>query len=315
MTLNVIVQNMVAVDSEVSYQHTQRTTDDAEKSELFQRSNYHGILIGNGSSYNIRDAMLFVRKSSEGELENMLHNLKEYLFKKEKEMYKKHLDEVEEKIRTKYSLISDPAKREEAVHKDFAAATDQMREQIEKAPHNGTLHIVAYDKQQKDIRKFLLVLRPITGAVLHEVYLQNITADGSGGDLAGAYLATQTSGIQWDKVTPEYNFYLTVLACAAATANDGVGGFMQLAVIKPESVNYIEPERVNAAVRVTSKQIAGEIGKKEAMGYIHQIYNGEANFHDVAQALDITENDLLYAPCRLHQDVSKFNRMLVLAKK
>ena len=54
--------------------------------------------------------------------------------------------------------------------------------------------------------------------------------------------------------------------------------------------------------------------KKRAIQLVKNIYEGAADFEGIAQSLDITLNDLLYAPPRLHQDVAKFNLMASLKK-
>ena len=133
---------------------------------------------------------------------------------------------------------------------------------------------------------------------------------GSGGDLAGAYLSTQTSGMDWNKITPAYTFYLIALACAAATSNAGVGGFMQVISIDEKGAKYLPENRVNSAVRVLAKQIAGDLSKKQALKMVEKIYEGTADYQEIAKRLDLTLNDLLYSPARLHQDVSRFNRLL-----
>lgn len=173
----------------------------------------------------------------------------------------------------------------------------------------GCLYVVAYDNLNTKLKKYYLPNRK--NAVLGEVDLIHIIASGSGGDLADAYLSTQTSGIDWKRITAEYKFYLTALACAAATANAGVGGFMRMITVDSSGARNISSERVNAAVRVCGKQIAGEISKMEAMVFVGDIINdGSVNYFTIARRLGITKEDLLYAPCRLHQDVSRFNAIL-----
>lgn len=310
MTLNVIVQNMVAVDSELSM-YGQRTSDDFEKSESFTHKNYQGILIGNGSAFILLDAISFVRHQVQPDLVKLMGDLEQYLRSREDKRYQDYLAIVEEKIKTKWRMVPNPSQRDEMIAKEFSEEVEKLHKQIHESHehHSGRLYLVGYDKLDGKLRKYILENRK--GATAMEYDLTHVLTDGSGGDLAGAYLSTQTSGLDWNKITPQFNFYLTALACAAATANAGVGGFMQVALVTTEKVEYLGQEKVNAAVRVCSKQIAGELSKKEAIRHVTDIYNnGISDFKAFAAMLDLTENDLLYSPCRLHQDVSKFNKML-----
>ena len=226
------------------------------------------------------------------------------------EQYQLHLQRLSENIKIKNSTISDPAKREEMIHREFYTSVEKFNQDMHQALSRGygSLYVVAYDKKQKSLCKYGLA--DYKGARLGQVNLAPVITDGSGGDLAGAYLSTQTSGIDWEKISSEHNFYLVALACAAATANFGVGGFMHIVTVDENEVKSLEDDKVNAAVRVCCKQIAGDISKKEAMNWLEQIYAGNANHTELAKRLDTTKNDLLYVPGRVNQDVAKFNRML-----
>lgn len=313
MTLNVVVQNMVAVDSELSYQGA-RTSDDFEKSELFSNENYHGALLGNGGAFFLLDAISFIRGSpDERNLDQHMKNLEKNVVERKNKRYQDLINNLEEKIKIKYRLIADSEKREGITVREFADEVEKVyKEMEESSAHSSALYIVAYDKSQNMLRKYLITDRK--RATFQEMDLIHVIADGSGGDLAGAYLTTHTSGINWDTIKPAYTFYLVTLACAAATANAGVGGFMRVATIDNKCVKHIDNQRVNAAVRVCSKQIAGNLSKKRAIQLVKNIYEGAADFEGIAQSLDITLNDLLYAPPRLHQDVAKFNLMASLKK-
>ncbi|MEK6845125.1 MAG: hypothetical protein AABY26_00080, partial [Nanoarchaeota archaeon] len=218
MTLNVIVNNMVAVDSEVTM-HGARTSDDFKKSELLSRESYHGVLVGNGSGFNLLEAISLIRKSSEADLDSVMKSLEQYQKDKHERNYQQHLSNIEAEIKTKYRLVSDAAKREELISKEFANAVEAVNREIVQSQQRGVgaLHIVMYDKQSMALKKF--ILPDARGATLVNCELLPVFTDGSGGDLAGAYLATNTSGINWEKIKPQHTFYLISLACAAATAN------------------------------------------------------------------------------------------------
>lgn len=306
MTLNVIVENMVAVDSEVSF-HNQRTSDDYEKSEVFDRENYKLVIIGNGSGLTLLDAVSFIQKDTSEGADSLIIGLEKYMKQKEDKRYKDYLEQEEERIKAKYSTISDPKVQEAHITQEFGEkVVDKLYESGNRP--NGCLYLVVYDEKQKSLRKFALPSRK--GSTFGELYSTHVLVDGSGGDLAGAYLSTQTSGMGWNKIKPAYTFYLIALACAAATANTGVGGFMQVISVDEQGAKYIPEDRVNSAVRVLAKQIAGDLSKKQALKMIELIYNGIADYQEIAKRLDLTLNDLLYSPARLHQDVSKFNRLL-----
>ena len=184
---------------------------------------------------------------------------------------------------------------------------DKLSQGLQQDTPKGSLYVVAYDKVKAEVRKFQLA--NMYNARVRDFESSPVLRDGSGGDLAGAYLATQSSGIDWETITKHQNICLTALACAAATANEGVGGFMQIAIVEKESVNYLPSDKVNAAVKVCSKQVAGDISKREAMQYVKEILENRPKYKDIAKSLDITENDLIYTPTNLNQDVSKFNKL------
>lgn len=306
MTLNLIVNNMVAVDSEISSGY--RTTDDWKKIELFERDGYHGAVIGNGNGLTLLDAQATIRASSASSVDELANILETRIH----ESHQKHVDEyrvrIREQIEMKHSLVSDPAKREAMVAQEFAAAMDQLHKSLAEENRQGMVYLVACNKKTGQLHKRALPDKYIKGTANFDGV--PVIPDGSGGDLAGAYVGTQTSGVDWDDITPEQNFYLIALGCAAATANAGVGGYMKIVVVKKEGVEFIEQEKVNAAVRVCSKQIAGDISKKNAMTYVADILTGKADYAQIANVLDITESDLRYTPTSVNTDVSKFNSRL-----
>ncbi|MAF99405.1 MAG: hypothetical protein CMH61_02225 [Nanoarchaeota archaeon] len=314
MTLNVIVNNMIGVDSEVGLGQA-RSSDDAEKSILLKADDYHGVLVGNGSGVVVTDAMDFVGNSNAATFQGLIDELERDQQVKHEIRYQRQLGQIQTGIETKYRMISDPAKREELTSREFSQAVDQFNGQVRDAVRHGvgSLHILGYDKKAQSFSKFQLPDH--RGAVMGKLDIVSAFADGTGGDLAGAYLATQVSGMDWDQIKPEQTFYFISLACAAATANAGVGGFMSIAEVTKDGVSYIDPIQVNAAVRVASKQIAGVIGKGEAMDMVADLYSGKSNYKNIAMELDITESDLKYAPTHLHQDVSKFNRQMAVNGK
>ncbi len=301
MTLNVIIQNFVAVDSEVSIDRN-RTSDDVEKSEIFDRKNYCGVLIGNGAAKLFHDAVLFVRNSDEPDFETLLKKLEGHMESREAKRYENFLHEQEEKIRAKHRPVSDVPQKEGLIHKEFAEIVDRL---YTSSP-NGNLYFVVSDKKSSRLCKYIL---PITkGAKYNEIDLFSVVTDGSGADIAGAYLATQTSGINWEKLPSARLFYLTTLACAVATANRGVGGLMRVIDVNVRSARYLPDEKVNAAVRICAKQVAGDLSKKEATRLVQDLYQGKPDYVKTAARLDMSVTDLKYAPCQIHQDVTRFNR-------
>jgi hypothetical protein len=305
MTLNVIVNNYVAVDSQVSIR--QRTSDDWKKSEKFEGEKYHGILIGNGQGLQLLKGEKFVRHNNAENIDLLMNKLESEQHSIAIKQRKEYQDRKEDEIRTKYRTISDPAKREELITREYSTEMDQLVQRLNQSQPTGSLYIVAFDKNIKELRKF--VLPDVYNGKVTDMEGIPVITDGSGGDLAGAYLTTQTSGIDWAKLSPAHNIYLTTLACAVATANSGVGGFMQVASVDENGVTYLDHNKVNAAVKICSKQVAGDISKKEALQYVEQVFSKEPKYDQIANALDIKENDLLYTPTNLHQDVAKFNRL------
>ncbi len=303
MTLNVIIQNMVAVDSEISIGRG-RTCDDSEKSEIFSKKNYCGVLIGNGSAKLFHDAVLFVRNSQEPEIETLPKKLEEYMENREAKHYEDCLHEQEERIRTKNRLVSDTQQREGLIHKEFSECVERV---YNSETNNGTLYFVVADQKSKRLRKYMLPYRK--GAKYGEIDLFSVITDGSGADIAGAYLATQTSGIDWETLSPARTFYLVALACAVATANQGVGGLMRVIDVDVAgNTEYLPDAMVNAAVRICAKQVAGDLSKKEATRLVQSLYQKQPDYRKIAARLDISVTDLKYAPCQIHQDVTKFNR-------
>lgn len=298
---------MVAVDSELSDCKQNRTCDDVEKSELFHREHCFGVLVGNGSAYTLLNAISYLRAASESDLQKMMEGLEKHLRERNNSSYHNYLIEVQERVEKKHSLIADPEKRNATIAGEFAVEVDKVYNAASQQ-QQGCLYVVAYDRSKGKLKKYALPDRK--GASLGELDLMHVHVDGSGGDLAGAYLSTQTSGLDWGSITPEYKFYLTSLACAAATANAGVGGFMSITTVDKDGARNIPAQNVNAAVRICGKQISGDISKKEAMTLVGEVLNDSANYFTIARKLGITKEDLLYAPCRLHQDVSRFNAMI-----
>tara|TARA_Y100000310_G_scaffold324031_1_gene385344 strand:+ start:18260 stop:19186 length:927 start_codon:yes stop_codon:yes gene_type:complete len=305
MTLNVVVNNIVAVDSQVSL--GQRTVDDVNKSQKFSNEKYHGILLGNGEGLQVMRGMAFVRHNKADSIDLLVQMLEQDQLKTQSEQRMDYVDRKKEEVYTKYSTVADPAKREELITREFTAEMDKLSQGLQQDTPKGSLYVVAYDKVKAEVRKFQLA--NMYNARVRDFESSPVLRDGSGGDLAGAYLATQSSGIDWETITKHQNIYLTALACAAATANEGVGGFMQIAIVEKESVNYLPSDKVNAAVKVCSKQVAGDISKREAMQYVKEILENRPKYKDIAKSLDITENDLIYTPTNLNQDVSKFNKL------
>ncbi len=309
MTLNVIIENFVAVDCEVST--VQRTSDDVEKSEIFTTPNAWGVLVGNGHPYVLQNAISFLRETAEIDLPQLMINLERHLQLREDKSFRDYLAGVEDRIRTKHSLVPDQEKREVMIAEEYGSEVTRLYDGSINSPA-GELYVIAYDNKMNKLKKSGLTCRK--NGVFGEIDLVHTLAAGSGGDIAGAYLSTQTSGVDWKKITDEFKFYLTALACATATANKGVGGFMGVVIVDQDGARYVEPQRVNAAVRVCGKQVAGDISKREAMVMAGDIFNGKASYFTIARDLGITKEDLLYAPCRVHQDVSRFNAMLTLSK-
>ncbi len=306
MTLNVIVQNMVAVDSEQSFSGS-RTSDDVEKSEIFSGESYHGVLVGNGRANVLVDTFSLVRQSNNSTLNSLLEEIKNNLQNEEKSKVDEYLNSLKEKITRKYALISDPEKREGATVREYSEEVEKALTALKQERPQSMLYVIAFDKQVGRLCKYVISCHMDAKIVRLDF---NVIADGSGGDFAQAFISTQTSGLNWDTVSPEQTFYLITLGCAAATGNAGVGGFMRVALVGESEVKSISGTTVNAAVRVCAKQIAGNLSKKEAMDYTSSIYNDEANIEEIAQRLDITPNDLLYSPGRLHQDVAKYNALM-----
>lgn len=306
MTLNLMVHNMVATDSQVTIQQI-RTSDTFKKSEIFSREHYHGVLLGTGDGLMALDAFSFVRGSSERTLDDLMASLETYRKNKKEQEFQRGIEELRGVVRLKYSEMSSAAEREKMIATEFADQSIKLDERSRE--RRGALYIVAHDKQKNLLRKY--GLSDAKGASLFNFDLVPINADGTGGDLAGAYLNPQVSGIDWEKITLHYTFYLLALGCAVATANSGVGGYMHMVAVNNIKAEEIDPLKVNAAVRVCSKQTAGDISKQEAIRLVAEIYEGKADYPAIVRALDITENDLLYAPAQLHQDVSRFNQLMM----
>ncbi len=307
MTLNVIVNNVVAVDREVSHGPA-RTTDNFEKILPFSRDKGHGVIIGTGQALMLDRGISAIRRSSAQDVDGLMKDLQESHAAHSAAVYEQYLQRLEEEVRARYRLVTDEAKRAECIASKFAEEVDRFHaaEHTEDARGRGCLYVVAYDKDQQRTRKFHLPDQ--RRAQLTEFDLLRIVADGSGGDLAGAYLTTHTSGIDWKKVDISRDFYLIALACAAATANAGVGGFMDIVVIEPEQVKVLDSSRVNAAVRACGKQIAGDISKPKAIEVAAGLYEDKkVNYKALAGELDITVSDLKHSPCRVHQDTARFN--------
>lgn len=306
MTLNVIINNMVAVDSEVSHGGSSRTTDNFQKSEIFTGDKYHGIIIGCGYGIVLQDAISLIRRTSTG---HNLADLMAILETEQKERYTKRresiLAQIAQEIKEKNILIPSPDKQADYNAQEFRSKVEEFQKKEGEAQPSGSLYVLTRDKETGILWKYWLPDHP--KAVLWKSDIAPIITDGSGADLAGAYLSTSTSGIDWTKLSPQMNFYFITLACAAATANTGVGGFMQMGLVGDDEAKYLDAEKVNSAVRVCCKQIAGDISKKEAIKIVTGIFDGKADYKKIARQADIAESDLLYAPGRLHQDVSKFN--------
>ncbi len=307
MTLNVIVNNVVAVDREVSH-GPGRTTDNFEKMSDFSREKCHGVVLGNGQALMLDRAISSVRRSSAQDVDALLADVQREHVAYWQEVYERQLRVLEGEMKAQYRLVADEGKRAEIIASKFADEVDRYHSHLRDGNKQGRgcLYVVAYDKEEKRVRKFHLPEEKDT--TLTEFDLVRVMVDGSGGDLAGAYLTTHTSGVNWKRESVPRDFYFVSLACAAATANAGVGGFMDVVVLTPEEVAYLDQKRVNAAVRVCGKQIAGDISKEKAIELVTQLYEKRRfNFRSLARELDMTVSDLQYSPCRIHQDTARFN--------
>ena len=302
MTLNVIVNNMVAVDSEVSH-HGARTTDNYEKSTIINANNYHGIIIGNGSGITLLDAISHAERAEYTTLAELAEGIKNNLALSWDNKYEHSIKILKKFLEEKYQLISDAQKREEYIMSEFIKEVDRMQQDFRNP--NGSIYIVGKSSQSE---MSMYHIPDMKSPFESKMDKQRIIVDGSGGDLAGAYLSTSTSGINWDQITPAYNFYFVSLACAAATANSGVGGIMKVAIVGDKKTEYVDAEKVNAAVRVCGKQIAGNIGKLRAIKLVKDVFSERIpDYTTVVRALGMKRDDLLYSPCSLHQDVTRFN--------
>ena len=74
MTLNVIVNNVVAVDREVSH-GPGRTADNFEKMSGFSREKCHGVILGNGQALMLDRTISSVRKSSAQDIGSVLADI------------------------------------------------------------------------------------------------------------------------------------------------------------------------------------------------------------------------------------------------
>jgi hypothetical protein len=304
MTLNIIINNIVAVDSQVSMR--MRTSNDATKIQEFSGDRYHGVLIGNGSGNNILQAEALVRNTEFPRFYDLSQAVEEQIKIRHASIRKNYEDRREKEIRTKYRTVDDPAARADLINREWQACMDELSRSFNQEQPQGGLYIVARDKDTGNIRKVYLPETSNTQSMNLDDH--PVINDGSGGDLAGAYLTTQTSGIDWKKISLEHNTYLTGLACAAATGNTGVGGYMKIAIIAENGVEYLNDKTSTSVVRICSKQIAGDVGKKEALKLVAKVLSDKPEYGKVAKQLGITARDLLNTPADVHSDMATFNR-------
>lgn len=304
MTLNIILNQFVAVDSEGSMGG--RTSDNFEKSEIIKEGDFHGVLIGNGSSLTLQNAILIARESPAKTPYELMEKIQENRNKSFENWFNERERIIERDLRTKLRLVPNLEEHLPGAYKNEIEGLLNSISKNESSGH-GSIYLVAYNKEKELLEKYRLP--DVRDGPILSLHLQRILTDGSGHDLSNAFMTTQTSGINWDDLSEEKCFYLLSLACSAATANAGVGGYMKVIKVDSEDSRYIDDKIVNASVRICGKQIAGDISKKEAIALVSEVYNGDSDYSKIARKMGIKKKDLLYSPCNIHQDVSRFNTL------
>ena len=261
-----------------------RKSDSVNKTGIFNRDQYRGVVFGAGSGDRVMHIIESLGSIQGNSLEEMVKALQVYDISGLRKLEKNWMEQTRLSEEQKLAMIDDPKIKGEVYKQMLKEADERLKEGRNR--YKADIIVMGYDKNSNKIKLYGINDEDLTELTREHVEI------GSGADGAHLYFSGKLQGVEPAKLTVPELVFFGINAYGFASINHGVGGAPRITLVNGKGVRTLSHDRSVALANLSGAYLAEfnpeRLNRGQFMSHIEElISDGEFDLKAIARGLDL----------------------------